>query len=76
MIRPEIAGRIRETCDIGLEAWYKANMLEIERGQHKYPTIEALVLEEANYIAEVLKNRTECPYHHVNHRIADAGKTL
>ena len=70
MIRPEIAGRIRETCDLGLKDWYKMNMFELERGSHFYadhPRLKNLVLDEANYIAEVLKNRTECPYHHIVH---------
>jgi hypothetical protein len=70
MIRPEIAGRIRETCDIGLKDWYKRNMQEVDIHYSFYadhPALKALTLEEAEYISEILKNRTECPYHHIVH---------
>lgn len=79
MIRPEVAGRIRETCDIGLAAWYKSNMQEVDahgKFYAEHPMLKSLVLEEAEYIAEVLTNRDECPYHHINHHIVGVNKMV
>lgn len=62
MLRPEIASRIRETCDLGLKHWYKRNMQEVDTNYNWYadhPALKAMVLEEAEYIAEVLSKGTE-----------------
>lgn len=79
MIRPEIAGRIRETCDIGLAAWYKRNMQEVDTHYSFYAdhaALKAMVVEEAEYIAEALKNREECPHHHIKHHIVNINKMV
>lgn len=61
MLRPEIARRINETCNEGLKNWYKANMIEINKPWYnKHPEIRATIVEESDYISEVLKVRKEC----------------
>ena len=79
MIRPEIAARIRETCDIGLADWYKRNMQEVDTHYSFYadhPKLKALVLDEAQYIADVLNGRQECPHHHIKHHFVDINKMV
>jgi hypothetical protein len=58
MLRPEIASRIRETNNMGLESWYKRNTVEADNAFYNdHQALKDMILEEANFIAEILKSR-------------------
>ena len=60
--------RIRETCTLGLLNWYKANMKEVSHTWYTdHPRLKNFVLEEAEFIAEVLKTRDDYQHTLNNH---------
>jgi hypothetical protein len=58
MLRPEIMNRIRETNNIGLANWLKANIIEADnKWYNDHPDLKNEILEEASFIAEILNTR-------------------
>jgi len=58
MLSPHLKARIRETCGIGLENWYRANIQEADKPcYNNNPYCRTIILEEAQFIEEELQRR-------------------